>query len=74
MPYTFPRPEEPYLFVEREPVEGSCPECGGEELRRYPVISEGGWWTVVKCQSCLHSVERERAGLLGSMELLSDTL
>jgi hypothetical protein len=70
----FPRPEEPYLFVEREPVEGACPECGSDDLKRYPVLSEGGWWTVVKCQECLASVERERAGRMGSITLLSDSL
>ena len=47
---TYPRPAEPYVDVPREPVEGSCPECGSSELRRYPVLSEGGWWDVVKCQ------------------------
>ena len=74
MPHTFPRPEEPYLFVEREDVDGSCPECGSEDLKRYPVLSEGGWWTVTKCQSCLFSVSRERGDRLGSITLLSDTL
>ena len=74
MPHMFPRPEEPYLFVEREDVEGSCPECGSDGLKRYPVLTEGGWWTVVKCQECLASVERERAGRMGSITLLSDSL
>jgi hypothetical protein len=74
MPHTFPRPEEPYLFVERVDVDGSCPECGGENLKRYPVVSEGGWWTVTKCQNCLFSVDRERGGRLGSITLLSDAL
>jgi transposase-like protein len=74
VPHTFARPEEPYLYVEKEDVEGSCPECGSENLKRYPVLSEGGWWLVVKCQDCLYSLERERAGRMGSITLLSDSL
>lgn len=68
------RPEELHLYVIREPVKGTCPECSSQELARYPVLSEGGWWTTIKCQGCLYSVERERGGLFGSMSLLSDLL
>jgi vanillate/4-hydroxybenzoate decarboxylase subunit D len=74
MPYTFPRSEEPYLYVSREPADGECPKCGQSDLKRYPVLSEGGWWDVVKCQQCLHSVSRARGPRLGSIEILSDTL
>lgn len=70
----FPRPQEPTVSLVKEPVAGSCPQCGQEELRRYPVNSEGGWFLVVKCQNCLHSVTRERWHLLGSLQLLSDTI
>lgn len=63
----FPRPEERYLSVERRPAEGACPECGAEELADYPVLSEGGWWRVRKCQRCLASVSRERGPRLGSL-------
>ncbi len=59
--------------LERELVEGACPRCGGE-LRRYPVNSEGGWFDVVKCQNCLHSVSRVRGPRLGPIQLLSDQL
>jgi vanillate/4-hydroxybenzoate decarboxylase subunit D len=64
----------PPLVLEREPVEGSCPRCGAEELRSYPVNSEGGWFNVVKCQNCLLSVSRERGPRLGPIQLLSDLL
>ncbi len=74
MPHVFARPEEPYLYVERIDVEGTCPECGSEDLKTYPVLSEGGWWQVTKCQSCLCSLEREPGGRLGSITLLSDAL
>jgi transcription elongation factor Elf1 len=62
------------LFLEREPVEGRCPRCGVEQLRSYPVYSEGGWFDVVKCQNCLLSVSRERGPRLGPIQLLSDLL
>jgi vanillate/4-hydroxybenzoate decarboxylase subunit D len=70
----FPRPQEATVSLVKEPVDGSCPECGAAQLRRYPVNSEGGWFQVVKCQNCLHSVSRERWHLLGSLQLLSDTI
>ncbi|RAQ94470.1 hypothetical protein [Thermogemmatispora tikiterensis] len=70
----YPRSSEPFLFVHKEPVQGQCPECGSYNLRRYPVLSEGGWWLVTKCQDCLFSLERERWGRLGSIQLLSETL
>lgn len=73
MPYN-PRPEEPTVTLDKEPVDGTCPHCGAEQLRRYPVNSEGGWFEVVKCQNCLHSVSREPWHLLGSLQLLSDTI
>lgn len=63
------------LHLEREAVDGTCPECGSAGLQRYPVHSEGGWFDVVKCQQCLHSVKRERGSRLGpALRLLSDTL
>jgi hypothetical protein len=63
--HAFPRPDQQYLAVERTPVEGTCPECGGSNLAEYPVLSEGGWWNVRKCQDCLASVHRERGPLFG---------
>ncbi len=71
---SYPRPTEHRLYVEREPVEGDCPECGANVLQAYPVLTEGGWFRVVKCQRCLHSVSRERWGRLGPLEVLVDSL
>ena len=71
---SFPRPSELRLSVEREDAEGTCPECGASDLKRYPVLSEGGWWMVTKCQSCLASAHREPWNRLGSITLLSDQL
>lgn len=70
----YPRPEEKTLAVEREAVEGTCPECGGSTLQRYPVMSEGGWFDVLKCQDCLHSLERERGPLLGPLQVYSSLI
>ena len=53
------------VFAERTPAAGACPECGERNLQRYEVLSEGGWWVVVKCQSCLASVERTPWNRLG---------
>ncbi len=69
------RPDELYPAVVREPVEGSCPQCGGGvDLRRYPVLSEHRWEMVVKCQACLHSVERVPWHRLGYIQLPIDAL
>lgn len=62
----------PTSSVEREHVEGECPECGATELARYPVLAEGGWFLVVKCGTCLHSLEREPWNRLGHVVRLED--
>ena len=54
---------------EKEPVPGACPQCGAEDLARYPVLAVGGWFMVVKCQRCLHSVSREPWNRLGWITL-----
>lgn len=64
----------PPVTAERKPVEGVCPNCSAASLASYPVNSEGGWFIVVKCQDCLHSVSRERGPLLGPIQLLVDAL
>lgn len=70
----YARPQEPHLVQEKQPIEGACPSCDAEDLRRYPVNAEGGWFIVVKCQSCFHSMSRERWRRLGPLELLSDSI
>jgi hypothetical protein len=55
-------------------VEGTCPECGAEDLRQYPVLTAEGWFEVVKCQVCLASVSRERWHRLGFVHLPEDAL
>ena len=57
--FVYPRPAEEFPRQSREVVPGTCPECGGGALARYPVLSEGGWFLVVKCQACLATCERE---------------
>jgi vanillate/4-hydroxybenzoate decarboxylase subunit D len=63
----FMRPTTPEVHAERTPVEGLCPACATAGLQRYRVLSEGGWWNVVKCQRCLHSVSREPGPLFGTL-------
>lgn len=72
--HTFPRPQAERLFVDRETVSATCPECGGTDVRSYRVLSEGGWWTVAKCQTCLYSLERSPAPALGSFVPLGTTV
>ena len=72
--FLFPRPTDPTPRLEREAVAGTCPECGGASLKRYPVLSEGGWFMAVKCQDCLASVERTKWTRLGFVSLLTDEL
>jgi len=74
MVQTFPRPTQERLYVEREPVAATCPECGGGDVKRYPVLSEGGWWHVEKCQDCLASLKRVPAPALGSYVPLGTTV
>ena len=64
----------PTSSVTREAVDGTCPACGAAALARYPVLSEGGWFEVVKCQSCLYSVERRPWHRLGWVTRLEDQL
>lgn len=74
MTIAHPRPSEPTVAVTRSPVEGTCPRCGSAELAAYPVLCEDGWFDVVKCGACLHSVERTPGPKLGPIELLSDRI
>lgn len=62
------------LTVERRSVEGTCPECGHEDLATYHANSEGGWLVVVKCQRCLYSVSREPWNLHGPITMLVETI
>lgn len=72
--FVFARPTELHPVQEKEPVAGSCDACGVEALRRYPVLSEGGWFMAVKCQDCLHSQSRERWNRLGHIQLNTDAI
>ena len=60
--------------VERELLPGRCDACGREELHRYPVLSEGGWFMVVKCAACLVSQRRDRWNRLGYVVRMEDVL
>lgn len=56
----YPRPEEKYLYVERKPVESEvCPECGSNDIRRYPVSCDKGLKIVIKCQDCFYRLRIE---------------
>jgi vanillate/4-hydroxybenzoate decarboxylase subunit D len=74
MTIAHPRPTEPRLSVHREDVDGTCAACGAARLQAYPVLSEAGWFDVVKCQECLTDVTRTPGPKLGPIELLSDRI
>ena len=70
----FMRPTTPEVHAERTAVDGACPACGDRSLQRYRVLSEGGWWNVVKCPHCLHAVSREAGPLLGPLTAATQSL
>ncbi|MEM7467201.1 MAG: hypothetical protein AAF387_09980 [Pseudomonadota bacterium] len=72
--FIYQRPNEPEPVQKREPIDGECHACGAEDLMRYPVLSEGGWYMVIKCQSCLYSQSREKWNRLGYVSLITDSL
>lgn len=61
-----PRPLTSTVSAPRTSASGRCPECGGGTLASYRVMSEGGWWSVIKCQECLASIAREAAPMFGA--------
>lgn len=74
------------LTVEREPItredldahgidlEKDFPGSTVSDFKQYPVLSDGGWFMVIKHQPTLTSVSREPWKLLGPIELTSHDL
>lgn len=74
------------ISVQREPVtQAELNEAGIDlardfpgaslaEFRRYPVLSEGGWFMVIKHQPTLTTVSRRKWRLLGPVPLQSEGL
>jgi len=52
----YPRPTDEFIFVNREPVDATCPKCGSKNVRKYPVASYMGPKIATKCQDCLHRI------------------
>ena len=57
---SFPRPMEKCLYEKKKKVDSMCHECESRNIAAYRVLTDGGWWDVVKCQVCLYSLKRER--------------
>jgi hypothetical protein len=54
-------PTEAQISVKREPVPGAvCPQCGGEDVRRYPIAWSRGPRIVTKCQTCFSALAVDR--------------
>jgi len=58
---SFPRPKDERLFEKKEKVDGTCTQCGSLDIMAYRVLTDGGWWDVMKCQDCLFSLDRKRS-------------
>jgi hypothetical protein len=50
------------------------PDQSLADLRQYPVLSEGGWFIVIKNPQTLQEISRRPWSLLGPVELLSHSL
>lgn len=48
------------IVVERTPLEEVCPQCGGRDVRRYPVAAALGARMATKCQGCFYVLRLER--------------
>lgn len=55
-------------------LRNSFPGSTAADFKRYPVLSEGGWFMVIKHQRTLQSVSRKPWKLLGPVPLTSDGL
>ena len=56
----FPRPAAERIYVERMPVDQTCPACGSTDVARYPVANYLGPRMVTKCQHCFHHLATDR--------------
>ena len=72
----------PGLHVEREAVSAAdlaeagvdlaaFPDSTHSDFKRYPVLSEGGWYMVIKHQPTLATASRTKWDLLGPVKLVS---
>ena len=76
----------PEVHQERRPVSAEQLAAAGvdlardfpgatiDEFREYPVLSEGGWFIVIKHQPTLRTVSRKPWRLLGPVTLLTEGL
>ena len=55
----YPQPQEEYIEATREKVNEMCPECGSNNVARYPVVCYVGPRIVIKCQDCFYRLRYE---------------
>lgn len=48
------------------------PGSTAADFKRYPVLTEGGWYVVVKHQPTMCTVSKRKWTLLGPVKLVSD--
>lgn len=59
--YTQQSPTDERVYVIRTEVPGTdCPDCGGTDVRRYPIANHHGPRMVTKCQDCFHVLALDR--------------
>lgn len=69
-----------YVLSESDLVEAGIdlaadfPTISIDRLRQYPVLTEGGWFIIIKDQVTLQEIARRPWRLLGPIELLSNSL
>lgn len=49
-------PQGKRLYVERVRVDAVCPECGSDNVARYPIANYIGPRIATKCQDCFHAL------------------
>jgi len=74
MPALYPRPEDEFIYVERESVDVRCPNCGSKNIKKYPVLKARGWAVTTKCQDCWHELSLEYPRPFGPFEPLTKDL
>lgn len=56
----FPQPQELTIDEPLERVETDCSACGADTMFRYRLADYRGWLRVVKCRTCLTTMESEK--------------
>jgi predicted RNA-binding Zn-ribbon protein involved in translation (DUF1610 family) len=56
----YARPVEDRVYLVRQKVDATCPECGDDDVRRYPIANQKGPRMITRCQACFHILSLDR--------------